>query len=267
MLNRKKNTWFHKTLTIFILVAGSPFVAGIILAVIFNDLVFGRYRGWNYNYIIFKRVFDLGYFMSGIRLRIFYETPHNRKQKYVFVLNHISYFDIPVMMSAIRQPIRILGKTGPHKIPVFGYYYRKSTVMVDRSSLVSRSRSITDLKHYLDEGISIVICPEGTFNTTHKPLKEFYDGAFRIAIETQTNIKPVMMLDNYERQYYYGLSLEPGKCRVVYLEEVNVQGMTLQDVEFLKTKVYNQMDDALRRYGATWINNQTTGSGSKALAL
>jgi 1-acyl-sn-glycerol-3-phosphate acyltransferase len=265
-MKKNKNTWFHKTLTLVVLIGGAPLVAGIIVAVIFNDLVFGRYRGWNYNYNIFKRVFDVGYFFSGIRWHISYETPHNRKQKYVFVLNHISYFDIPVMMTAIRQPIRILGKAGPDKIPIFGYYYRKSIVMVDRSSLISRSRSVEALKHYLEKGISIIICPEGTFNMGNTALKEFYDGAFRIAIETQTDIKPVIMLDNYDRQYYHGLSLEPGKCRVVYLEEVNVQGLTMNDLETLKMKVYLQMDDALRRYKATWITDNT-GNGGNAIAV
>jgi 1-acyl-sn-glycerol-3-phosphate acyltransferase len=40
--------------------------------------------------------------------------------------------------------------------------------------------------------------PEGTFNETNAPLKDFYDGAFRIAIETKTAVKPVLFLDAYE---------------------------------------------------------------------
>lgn len=265
-MNNKKNTWFHKALTIFIIVAATPLVISIIFLVIINDLLFGKYTGWNYNYNIFTKVFRAGYFFAGIRVQTQYETPHNPKQKYVFVFNHISYLDIPVMMTALHQPVRVLAKTGPDKIPVFGYYYKHSTVMVDRTSLASRSRSVQNLKHFLDKGISILIFPEGTFNQQHTPLKEFYDGAFRIAIETQTNIKPVIMPDNYERLYYYGLSLEPGISRVIYLEEVNVQGLTLNDLETLKRKVYQQMDNALQRYRASWIVDEP-GNRSAAPAL
>lgn len=265
-MQKKKNTLFHKALSILATLVFIPWVISIVLLVIFNDMVFGQYRGWNYNYLIFKQAFRFTFFWSGIRPVTFFETPHNRKQKYIFVLNHISYLDIPVMILGIRQPMRILAKTGPHKVPFFGYYYRKSTVMVDRSSLISRSKSVEALKHYLEKGISIVIFPEGTFNMGHQPLKSFYDGAFRIAIETQTNIKPIIMVDTYERFYYHGLSLEPGKCRVVYLEEVSVQGLTLNDVEALKTKVYRQMEDALQRYQATWIGNDK-GNGGNAIAV
>jgi 1-acyl-sn-glycerol-3-phosphate acyltransferase len=249
----KKITAFHKALTLFILVAGSIFILFIAPFVALNDKLFGRYRGWNYNYLIFKRVFDIGYFLSGIRFSIRYEMPHDRRRKYVFVLNHISFIDIPVMMSAIRQPVRILGKEGPHKIPVFGYYYRKSTVMVNRNSPMSRGKSLDTLRHYLRKGVSIVICPEGTFNMGTTPLKEFYEGAFRMAIETQTNIKPIVMPDTHDRLYYYGLSLEPGRCRVIYLPEVEVQGMTTADIPRLKEKVYKMMEDALVRYKASWI--------------
>lgn len=263
-MQKKRHTIFHKALALFTAIIFSPGVVIIVPLVMFNDWVFGKYKGWNYNYIIFKRVFDWTYFWCGIKVSTVFETPHDRKKKYVFVFNHIAYLDIMLALTTIRQPLRILAKKGPHKIPIFGYYYRKSTVLVDRSSTKSRGKSIDMLKHYLDNGISIMIYPEGTFNMGNDPLKSFYDGAFRIAIETQTNIKPVILPDDFERMNHNGLSIEPGKCRAVYLEEVNVQGLTLNDIEHLKIKVYNQMSDALRRYQASWI---TSEAGKEAAAV
>jgi 1-acyl-sn-glycerol-3-phosphate acyltransferase len=169
-------------------------------------------------------------------------------------LNHVSFFDIPEMLIGIKQPIRILAKRGPDKIPVFGYYYRKSTIMVDRSSNDSRIKSLLLLKKYIQNGISIVICPEGTFNMTDKPLKEFYDGAFKIAIETQTNIKPIIILDTFDRLNYETNLVENGKSRIVYLEEISVQGLQKEDVQELKEKVYSVMEDGLIRYKASWIH-------------
>jgi 1-acyl-sn-glycerol-3-phosphate acyltransferase len=250
---KKKITLLHNLLTIIILVGGSSIIIAIMPIVVFNDLVFGRYRGWNYNYNLFRAIFRIGYFFADIRVRIRYRTPHDRKRKYMFVLNHVSYLDVPVMMTAIKQPVRVLGKVGPSKIPVFGYYYRKLTVMVNRDNLISRGKSIEGLKHYLQKGISVVVFPEGTFNMSNQPLKSFYDGAFRIAIDTQTNIKPIILPDTYDRCYYYGLSLEPGRCRVIYLEEVSVQGLKHKDIPALRDKVYAMMEAALIEHRAGWI--------------
>ena len=105
------------------------------------------------------------------------------------------------------------------------------------------------------------ICPEGTFNMTHKPLKEFYNGAFRIAIETQKPIKPVLFLDTYERLSYKSVfSLTPGLCRAVYLNETSTKGLTVEDLEQLKMSIYNQMEEALVNYKASWIADRTSAS-------
>jgi 1-acyl-sn-glycerol-3-phosphate acyltransferase len=96
--------------------------------------------------------------------------------------------------------------------------------------------------------------PEGTFNETNNPLKEFYDGAFRIAIETQTPVKPVLFIDAYDRLHYKSFfSLTPGISRSVFLDEISVEGLTLKDVQKLKQKTFFIMEEALFRYRASWI--------------
>ena len=99
-----------------------------------------------------------------------------------------------------------------------------------------------------------MVFPEGTFNMTSKPLKEFYDGAFRVAIETQTPVKPVLFMDAYNRMHYRNLfSLTPGRCRIVYLDEIPVEGITIADVAKLKEKVYAIMENKLKEYKVAWI--------------
>ena len=111
------------------------------------------------------------------------------------------------------------------------------------------------LKSILKKGISIFIYPEGTFNETHQPLKDFYDGAFRIAIETKTPIRPILFLDTYDRMHYKTVfSLMPGRSRAIFLDEVSVEEFSLKDVAALKNKVYAQMERKLLEYGATWIS-------------
>ena len=88
-----------------------------------------------------------------------------------------------------------------------------------------------------------MVFPEGTFNETNRLLKDFFNGAFKIAIETKTPIKPVLFLDTFDRMPYTSLfSLNPGKCRVVYLPEVEVNDYNIEDVELLKQTVYQMME-------------------------
>jgi len=132
------------------------------------------------------------YFFIGIRHREIYETPLDTSRIYIFVANHSSYMDIPAVVRCMHQPVRILGKYEMVKYPVFGIIYRAAVVLVDRSSPEKRAQSMRAMKVALKQGISIFIFPEGTFNETALPLKNFYDGAFRLAIETQTPIKPLL---------------------------------------------------------------------------
>ena len=97
---------------------------------------------------------------------------------------------------------------------------------------------------------------------TTEPLKDFYDGAFRVAIETQTPIKPVLFLDAYRRMPYERLfHMTPGRSRIVYLDEVPVAGYTSDDIEKLKQQVYIIMEKKLIEYDAAWRKTPPSPKG------
>ena len=171
-------------------------------------------------------------------------------RQYVFVANHISYMDIPVIFKALpNSNIRVLGKMEMAKVPLFGVLYKLAVILVDRSSPERRARSIAMLKDVLVQNISIFIFPEGTFNETGNPLKSFYDGAFRMAIETETPIKPLLFLDTIHRLHYRSIfSFSPGKSRAVVLPEIPVTGLTMADVPMLRDKVFAIMESGLKAY-------------------
>ena len=96
---------------------------------------FGKVKGGNMIYKICQLWADVIFILWAISHKNYFEVPHDRSKQYIFVFNHISYMDIPVLMKVIRkQHFRILGKAGVSKIPVFGFFYRNAVVMVDRSS-------------------------------------------------------------------------------------------------------------------------------------
>ena len=215
----------------------------------------GKIKGGNFIYSISRRWADVWMFLIGIRQENIYQNPGSKKGPYIFVANHISYLDIPCLLKSSRPyRIRALGKFEMKKIPVFGFIYRSGAVMVDRGSPENRARTVEILKSALGKGISIFIFPEGTFNETGKALKPFYDGAFRIAIETQTPIRPLLFLDTYERMNYRSLfSINPGRARTVFLDEISVEGLKPGDLDSLKMKVYNAMETTLIKYKVGWI--------------
>ena len=215
---------------------------------------FGRIRGGNMIWRLCMLWGDIWFPLIFILTKRIYETPHDKSKPYIFVTNHISYLDATYLVKVFRQPVRPLAKAEMSRIPVFGFIYKKAVVAVDRSNTQNRIQSIRILMSIIKKGISVLVFPEGTFNMTNKPLKEFYDGAFRVAIETQTPVKPVLFLDTYSRMNYKTIfSLNPGRCRAVYLEEVPVQELTIADASKLKEKVFSIMEDKLKEYKAAWI--------------
>lgn len=230
----------------------------VLMCIVFPLVVFatffGPVIGGNAIYRICMLWGDIWFPLVGIFHKNMYETPHDKNRSYIFVCNHISFLDAAIIVKTFRQPIRPLGKKETAGIPVFGYIYKNAIVTVNRDSRADRSRSVHKLKAILRRNISILIFPEGTFNETNHALKSFYDGAFRIAIETQTPIKPVLFLDMFDRMPYGKLfSLTPGKSRAVFLEAIEVSGLTTKDTEALKQKVFTQMEERLLHYKASWV--------------
>lgn len=209
---------------------------------------FGRIRGGNMIIRLCMTWADLWFPLVFIFPRRIYLSPHDSFKPYIFVSNHSSYLDAALLVKAYRQPFRPLGKAGMSRIPIFGFIYRNAIVTVDRANASDRARSVRVLKSVLGRGISIMFFPEGTFSTEGVGLKSFYDGAFRIAIETQTPIKPVLFPDAANRMPPHELfSLSPGRCRLVYLEEIPVTGLGLKDAEDLKNRVHAIMKKELEK--------------------
>jgi 1-acyl-sn-glycerol-3-phosphate acyltransferase len=226
----------------------------LVIPFAFAGSFFGKIKGGNFIYRVCCLWADAWFFLVGIWHTNRYEAPHNKRRQYIFVANHISYLDAPLIAKTLRQPVRALGKVEMSKVPLFGFIYRNAIVTVDRSNATNRAQSVRILKSVIKRGISIFIFPEGTFNETHQPVKDFFDGAFRIAIETQTPIKPILFLDAYARWNYASMpSLTPGRSRSVFLTEIPVAGLTMHDLPVLKQQVQELMAQKLLEYKANWI--------------
>lgn len=180
--------------------------------------------------------------LTGIRYQIEGRDGIERQRAYIFACNHTSYLDAPGVALAIPMQFRPLGKKELLKIPVFGFIVRAAAVIVDRVDTESRKKSIEKLKRLLGLGISVLIFPEGTQNRSNAPLQPFYDGAFRLAHETQTAILPIVIIGAGKLMPPGHLSIQPGRIRVIVGKEVTPDpGAGVGEIEVLKKKTFDQM--------------------------
>lgn len=118
-------------------------------------------------------------------------------KSYIFVANHFSYLDIP-MMGFVPGDALFVGKASIRKTPLFGYYFKNLHIAVDRDRLKSRAETMKRAAESLDAGSSVILFPEGGIFTKHPPqMIPFKNGAFRLAIEKQIPIIPVTLSYNH----------------------------------------------------------------------
>lgn len=124
------------------------------------------------------------------------EKPEKGKS-YIFLANHFSYLDV-AMMGFIPGDVLFVGKASIRKVPLFGYYFKKLHIAVDRDRLKSRVETMRRAGEALDRGSGIVLFPEGGIYTKHPPkMIPFKNGAFRLAMEKQIPIIPVTLSFNH----------------------------------------------------------------------
>ncbi len=150
--------------------------------------------------------------------------------------------DVPVSTPFIPGANKTIAKAEMAKIPLFGLIYKRGSILVDRKDKKSRQDSFRKMKNVLALGMHMCIYPEGTRNKTDLPLKEFHDGAFKLAVETSTSIIPGINFQyqkgSSSREVFY---FHPAKMEMHFLEPVKVEEG--DNYELLKEKVHRIMSD------------------------
>jgi 1-acyl-sn-glycerol-3-phosphate acyltransferase len=172
-------------------------------------------------------------------------------KSYIYLSNHTSYLDIPGVCLTVPKQIRPLAKKELLKIPVFGWIVRHAAVIVDRSSNESRRKSMEHLKDVLRRGISILIFPEGTQNRSDQPLQPFYDGAFRIAIEMQQPILPMVILGAGKLMPPRRKHIEAGTINIIIRPEIPTQGLNQADLPALRERVRSVMLEMIEQHSSS----------------
>lgn len=187
-------------------------------------------------------------------------------QSYVVVGNHNSFVDVLVTTAGVPGVNKTLAKAEMGKIPLFGIMYRIGGIMVDRKSDESRKHSVMEMKKALRLGMNVTLYPEGTRNKTDYPLKSFYDGAFALAIDTQSPLVPSLLFHTRKilpaGKGFYAM---PHPIEHHFLPPISTTGMNRRDISALKEKVFTLMweyySNHLRKSGETFTSHKTASFG------
>lgn len=178
-------------------------------------------------------------FLSGCRFKVTGKENFNGLPNAVIVCNHNSLIDIPVSFPFLPRANKTIAKKSFSKIPIFGLIYTFGTVLVDRRDEKSRRKSIEDMKEVLSTGLDMLIYPEGTRNRTDEPLKSFHSGAFKLAIDTNKPIVPVILLHTKKiLPAKPAMYFTPGKIQMDILPAIYPEG---HSIDSLKNEVFNIM--------------------------
>lgn len=162
---------------------------------------------------------------------------------HVYAVNHSSALDIPVLYLYLPFPFRIVFKKELLSYPIIGWHLRRSgQICIDQQNPATSIGSIRSALKGLKAGMPLVIFPEGG-RTPDGQVKPFLPGAFFLAIKSQVDIVPVVLIGTYELLPMNTYHIKSRSLEMRVGEPISTAGLKLRDMATLSAKVYKQMQD------------------------
>lgn len=162
-------------------------------------------------------------------------------RSYIFMSNHQSNFDIPVLLGHLPVQFRWLAKAELFRIPVFGRAMRGAGyISIDRSDRAAAFESLEQAAEKIRQGVSILIFPEGT-RSVDGSLKSFKKGGFVLAIGAGVPIVPVTVRGTFDIMPKHALRIRPRQVTVAIGEPIATEGIAFDSKETLMDGVRNAM--------------------------
>lgn len=185
-------------------------------------------------------------FVMGFKADVIAEQEVDRNKSYMFIANHTSMIDIMLMLAIVKNPVVFVGKAELRKTPFLGYFFKRTSILVDRSSPESRKAVFAEAQRRLNSGLSVCIFPEGLVPSDESVvLSDFKNGAFVLAIEHKIPIVPMTFYDCKKRFSYTFFSGSPGKLRVKIHKFFETAHLTISDKSTLRQEAYNLIHNEL----------------------
>lgn len=179
--------------------------------------------------------------ISGIELEIIGQDKIESSRSYVFMSNHQGTFDIMASMASIPGTARFIAKKELFRIPVFAQGMRLAGIIeIDRGNSQRAKRSIEKAVGVVQDGVSVIIYPEGT-RSRDGSIQPFKKGGFVLALDAQVPIAPMVISGSLEIMKKKSLKLHRGKIYIQFLDPIPTQGLTYQNRDHLIKTVRSQI--------------------------
>jgi|KBSSwiStaDraftv2_1062776.scaffolds.fasta_scaffold183772_2 1-acyl-sn-glycerol-3-phosphate acyltransferase len=186
--------------------------------------------------------------LGGVILRVRGLENIDPQLPYIFMVNHQSNVDIPVLVqSLIPFQLRWIAKKELLRVPFFGWaMWATKHIIVDRSNPLDAVRSLGRAKERIAAGVSIVVFPEGTRSRDGK-LQRFKKGGFLLAVKTDTSIVPVTINGSRQVLPAGAWRLRPGTIEVIVDKPVSTEGFRPGNLRVLSDQVHQRIAANLRQ--------------------
>lgn len=184
---------------------------------------------------------------GGISLQVKGLENIDRARSYVFMVNHQSNVDIPVIVQSLLPfQLRWIAKKELLWVPFFGWaMWATKHIVIDRSDPLDAVRSLARAKERIAAGVSVVVFPEGTRSLDGR-LRRFKKGGFLLAVQTQTTIVPVTINGSAHLLPAGAWRLRPGTIEVIVDKPVPIEGFRPGNLRLLSDRVRDRIAANLR---------------------
>lgn len=186
--------------------------------------------------------------LSGVFFRFKFEEKLDKNQTYIFCANHTSNLDIIIFCILAKGSYHFMGKEELMKNPLLGIFFRTIDIAVSRESKISSFRAFKKAADNLENGMSLIIFPEGKIDHTYPPvLQEFKSGPFRLAIEKNIPIVPVSIINVWKVMWDDGIKYgtRPGIVEVYVHKPILTSTLAVENDEVLKNEIYRKINGRL----------------------
>lgn len=185
-------------------------------------------------------------------------SPLDKGKCYVFVSNHMSYLDTPIIMSILKDfSPRFIAKDSLFKIPIFGTGMKAvGHVPLHKKEPLKAMKELNRAIETLKKGESVLLFPEGTRNTNEDRLLDFKIGAFIIAIKMGLEMVPIIIYGSGRCVPRGSIFVRPGRVYVKICDPLPwALEHNLKQREELKKKTYDFMEKKFLELNK-WVNKE-----------
>ncbi len=187
-------------------------------------------------------------FPTGIKVYVRGLSNIRPGRPYIFMSNHQSNFDIPILIAHLGVSFRWLAKAELFRIPLFGLAIKRSGyISIDRSNRKAAIASLRQAASIIRSGTSVSIFPEGTRSRDGR-IHPFKKGGFILAVDAGVPVVPIVIHGTWPIMSKNRLMIRPGPVNVEIFPPVNASDYTRKNKDLLQARIEKTIQEGFQKY-------------------